>query len=287
MARPRPARDAVDQLAHEGDGLLRVVHIAGPVLDPQDVTSLRDVGEQRVVAQVFPVMGIEAAEGPLHLRPGADHGAVDVDRQPRQAARGERFDDDIVIQCHERRERALRELLQPVAHRPRGRDARQAAKARDQRIARKITEVLQAPRADVEEGEHEQGKPRTAIVTRDRRQRATQTGDHRELPEVATEELQPAVRRELLRHEFNAQIILDRSPQRPYLQAHQRGLPESMDGVGTSIHSMRGTAPLVHFEGGFYPSRNFGSGLAGYPGARKHAVHGLVLADAIVQAALH
>ena len=72
----------IDELAHEGDGLLRIVDVARPVLDAQDVASLGDVGEQRVVAEVFPMMGIEAPEDPADLRPGAHDGAVDVYRQP-------------------------------------------------------------------------------------------------------------------------------------------------------------------------------------------------------------
>ena len=37
---------AVDHLAQEGDNLLGVVHIAGPILHRQDVTSLGDACQQ-------------------------------------------------------------------------------------------------------------------------------------------------------------------------------------------------------------------------------------------------
>jgi hypothetical protein len=49
----QPGADAVDQLAPEGDRLLGVVDVPGPVLEAQDVPGLRHVGEQRVVAQML------------------------------------------------------------------------------------------------------------------------------------------------------------------------------------------------------------------------------------------
>jgi len=54
------------------------------ILEAQDVASLRQVGHERVVAQVLPVMRIEAAEGPLHGGSGGHDGAVQVHRQARQ-----------------------------------------------------------------------------------------------------------------------------------------------------------------------------------------------------------
>jgi hypothetical protein len=30
------------------------VHVAGPIFDPQDVARLHDVGQQRIVAGIFP-----------------------------------------------------------------------------------------------------------------------------------------------------------------------------------------------------------------------------------------
>src|SRR5262245_56905381 len=55
-------------------------------------------------------------------------------------------------------------------------------------------------------------------------------------------------RYDLLRDKFDAQIILDRTPQAPYFQAHQKGLRKSKSDVGTWLHSMCGMALLVHFE---------------------------------------
>src|SRR6266545_7003594 len=231
------------------------MHVPGPVLKARDVSCLRDVGEQRVVAGMFPVMGIEAAEGPLDLRARADDGAVDVDRQPREAARGQAFDDKIVIEFHERHERRLRELFEAIAQRASGGEARQASEPRDERIPDQILQMLQAARADVEQPEQQQREARTAVVTRELSQRATQTGDDLQFPEVATEEFKAAVRREALRDELDVQVTLDCPPQAPYFQAHQRGLLESTDDVGASLHSMRGIAPLMDFACGSPRSR--------------------------------
>src|SRR5262249_13590047 len=52
-----------------GHGLFGVVHVARPALHPQDVPSLGHVGQQRVVAGVLPMMGIEAAKGQPTVAP--------------------------------------------------------------------------------------------------------------------------------------------------------------------------------------------------------------------------
>jgi hypothetical protein len=59
-----PAAQVVDHLAQERDGLFGVVHVAGAVLQPEDVAGLGHVGNQGIVARVLPVMRGEAAEGP-------------------------------------------------------------------------------------------------------------------------------------------------------------------------------------------------------------------------------
>src|SRR4030095_14466714 len=63
----RPAkapRTPVDQLTEKRGRLLGVVHVARAVLDAQDVAGLRDVGEQRIVTAVLPMVGIEGAKRP-------------------------------------------------------------------------------------------------------------------------------------------------------------------------------------------------------------------------------
>src|SRR6266852_3554869 len=78
------ARGLPDQFAHEGRGALAVVDIAGAVFEHKNLPGLRQVSEQRVVAQLLGEMGIEAAHGPRDLAAGADHSAVDVNRQSSQ-----------------------------------------------------------------------------------------------------------------------------------------------------------------------------------------------------------
>lgn len=53
------------------------------ILQPQDVGGLRQMGQQRIVAEMFPMMRIEAAKRPRHGGAGTHHRAVDVDRQAR------------------------------------------------------------------------------------------------------------------------------------------------------------------------------------------------------------
>jgi hypothetical protein len=101
------------------------------------------------------------------------------------------------------------------------------AEAADQRIADQILQMLQATRADVEQPHHQY-----------------------EVRRCGTNSMGKS----------DGQITLDRSPQTPYLQAHQRGLLAAMDDVGTSLHSMRGQA-LWAFRRQFARFTNFGSGL--------------------------
>ena len=167
-----------------------------------------------------------------------------------------------MIELHEWRERRLRELLQPVAHGAGGGQPGQAAEPRDEGIADEILHVFKTAGADVEQPHDEQRNARAAIVTRDRGERRPQPRDDRQLPEVALDELEAPVRREPLRDKLDGQITLDRVPQAPYLQAHQRGLLALMDDMGMSLHSMRRNAPLMHFGVRFRPSRISDQGCA-------------------------
>src|SRR5206468_969341 len=78
--------------------------------------------------------------------------------------------------------------------------------------------------------------------------RAAQSGIQAEPADIAVEQLEPAVRRPLLRHELDRQISLDHLPQAAYAQTHQRGLRERKSDVGTSALLIRGEAPLMHFS---------------------------------------
>ena len=185
------------------------MHIAGPILHPQDVARLGHVGEQRIVAGILAVMGIEAAEGPAHRRPRADHGAIDIDREARQRQAREGLDDEVVVELDERGQRPLGELPQPVAHRARRGQARQPAEARDQRIAGDVAQVLQPARAHVQQCQHEQSEPAPTIISARRGTRGPQPLRQVELAQVAAEQFQPAIRGQLLVRELHMQRPLD------------------------------------------------------------------------------
>jgi CARDB len=128
------------------------------------VARLGDVGEQRIVAGILTVMGIEAAEGPAHRGPRADHGAIDVNGQPWQRQAREGLDDEVMVELDQRGQRALGKLAQPVAHRARRRQPRQPAEARDQRIAGDVPQMLQPARAHIQQRQYEQGEPASPII---------------------------------------------------------------------------------------------------------------------------
>jgi hypothetical protein len=112
------------------------------------------------------------------------------------------------------------------------------------------------PGADVEQPDHQQGEPGTAGVARNRGKGAAQPHGDVQLVEVASEELEAAVRRPALRNELDGEITLDHPPQTPYLQAHQRGLLESRWKMwGHRSIRCVDYAPLMPFPCGFSPSR--------------------------------
>ena len=57
----------IDQLAHEGLRSLGVVDVAGAVLKPQDLPGLGQMRQQRIVAGILGMMGIEAMHRPTSL----------------------------------------------------------------------------------------------------------------------------------------------------------------------------------------------------------------------------
>ena len=215
--------------------------VAGPVLQPQDVAGLGDVGEQRIVAGVLPMMGIEAAEGPADGGAGADHGAIDVDRQPRQRQARDGVDHEVVVELDQRRQRLLRELPEPVAHGARRRHARQPAEARDQRIAGEVPQVLQPARADVEQRQHQQGEPAAAVVARPSPHTRPAAGAA-DRAAAGSGAAVPARRtRSAPGARTRRQIPLDHPAQARYAQSHQRGLLcEGSDMGMSSLKSAQG-----------------------------------------------
>src|SRR5215467_6131298 len=250
LQRKAPAEgspQAVDNLAEKPRGLLGVVHIARPVLHAQDVARLGEVGQQRVVAGIFPMMRIEPAEGPAHGGPCADHRAIEVDRQPGQGQPLDGVDDEGMIKLDEWGQGRLRELAQPVADRARCGDPGQPAEARDERIAGDIAQVLQPAGAHVEQRQDEQGQAAAPVVPSRVRTGGAQPAWHLVLPQIAAEQLQPAVRGQFLLDKLDVQLPLDQSAQARYAQSHQRGLLCVGSDVGTSA-SLKSTQEAFLFH---------------------------------------
>src|SRR6266568_411299 len=227
-----PLADRHDHRAEERRRLLGVVDIPGPVLEPQDVAGLRHVSQERVVTGILAVVGIEAAKGPADRGAGADDGAVDVEREPGQAQPREGVEHDLLVEPDERPERLVSEPAQPIGDRARRREPGEPTEAANERIADEILQMLHAPGPDVEQGEQQQA----------------------EAARIAAEQLEAAVRRELLGNELDGQISLDHPPQAAYAQAHQRGLRELRDDMGMSALWIRWKAPLIHADLDLKPS---------------------------------
>ena len=79
-------------------------------------------------------MGIKAACGPGHFSAGADHGAVKVDRQSGKLQLLDLLIEQFAVEPHQRPQRSLGKLLEPVDHRAVAGQARQSAQPREQRI---------------------------------------------------------------------------------------------------------------------------------------------------------
>ena len=230
--------------------------IAGPVLEAEDVSRLGHVRDQRVVARVLPMMGVEAAESPADGGPRADDRSIHVDRQARQLEPGQRLGHEIPIQGDERRQRLLGELPQPIGDRPAGGQSGQATEARHQRIPAEVPQVLEAPGPDVEQRQQHHRDPRTAVVAAQSREGLTQPRPQIDLAQIAPEQLQAAVRRERLGDELDREITLDHPPQGRYRQAHQRGLQCAGERIGVFSLETALEASLIHVPRSF-PSRLF------------------------------
>ena len=146
--RAQAGANLADQFAHEALRALGVVDVARTVLESEDLPGLRQVGEQRVVTGVLGMMGVKAAHRPGDFVTGADYGAVEVDRQSPEPQLLDLFIEQLAVDPHQRRQRALSKLLEPVDYRTVAGNAGQTAEAREQGIIGKVAQVLKPPRAD-------------------------------------------------------------------------------------------------------------------------------------------
>jgi hypothetical protein len=188
------------------------------------MTSLGEMGQERVVAWVLPMMGIEASEGPADRRAGTNDRAIDVDGQARQPELRDRVGHQLVVQPAQRGQRRPGERPEPVADGARRRDARQTAEAMHQWIPGQVLQVLGPATADVEQRQDQQTEPGVPVVAAQPPQGPAQPPGQIDPLQIAAQQFQPTVRRELLRDELDRQIALDHPAQARYAQPHQRGL---------------------------------------------------------------
>ena len=220
--------------------------IAGAILEPEDVPGLGHVGDQRGVARILPMMGVEAAERPPHGRPRADDRAIHVNRQAWELESGQRLRHEVPVERDERGQRLLRELPHPVGHGATRGQPRQAAEARDQRIATEIAPVLQPSGADVEPRQQHQDDPVTAVVAPQPRARLAPPRAQVDPAQIAAEPLQAAVRGERLGHELDREIALDHPSHAREAQTHQRGLRCARECMAVLSRLIALEASLIH-----------------------------------------
>jgi len=154
---------------------------------------LRDVGHEGVVAEILPVMGIEAPKGPGDRGARADDGAIDVEREPRQRQARQGVEHDLLIEPDEGPERRVREPAEPVGDRARRRDAGQPAEPADQRVADEIFHMLHPSGPDVEQREQEQTQAPSTVVSAKVGARAAQSWMQVEAAHITAEQLEPPV----------------------------------------------------------------------------------------------
>src|SRR5713226_4884540 len=161
------------------------------------------------------MMRVETVHRPSHLVAGADYRAININRQPPQTQLLDLVVEQLTIDPHQCRKRALGEFLQPFLYRPIRRNARQTTQPGEQRIVRYIAQLLKPPRADHQKPDYQHYQVHAAVVaaqivlTEPLANATIQT----DALEVAPHQLQSAHRSQLLGPELNPQIPLDRPPQ--------------------------------------------------------------------------
>ena len=76
-----------------------VVHVAGAVVSVEDLTGLGDGGEQGVVAALSFLLLVVSDGGAFGMALGAEHRAVEVERDSREAMVGEALEHEAAVEC--------------------------------------------------------------------------------------------------------------------------------------------------------------------------------------------
>src|SRR6266446_10968228 len=133
-------------------------------------------------------------------------------------------DDEVVVELDQGTQGGLGKLPEPVADGAGRRDAGQTAEPGDQRVPGDIAQMVEAAGADVEQRQDEPREPAAPVVPAGGGARHAQAARQVMLPQVAAQQLQAAVRGQLLGPELDVQRPLDHPAQARYAQTHQRGL---------------------------------------------------------------
>src|SRR5712692_134073 len=169
------------------------------------------------------MMRVEAVHRPSNLVASADYCAIDINRQPPQTQLPDLIVEQLTIDPYQCCKRGLGEFLQPLHYRPIRRNARQTTQPSEQRIVRYIPQLLKPPRANHQKPDHQHRQVHAAVVTAEvvLTESLPNAMIQTNALEVAAQQLQPAIRSQLLAPEFNPQIPLDHPPQPRYPQPHQ------------------------------------------------------------------
>src|SRR3984893_11988514 len=186
------------------------------------------------------MMRVEAPHRPGDFVTGADHGAVEVDRQSAKLQLLDLFIEQLAVDPRQRAQRALSKLLEPVDYRTVAGHAGETAEAREQGILGQVTQVLEPPRADHQQPDHQQDQVSAAVIAACMlTQRSSNPRLQLDEVKVAAQQFQSAVGSELLVTELDWKLLLDRLPQPPFLQPHLWGLRVVPSGVAAALQTTR------------------------------------------------
>jgi hypothetical protein len=183
-----------------------IVDVTRAVFHPQELSGLRQVSEQRIVARILRVMGVIPSSRPGDLQSRAQDRAVEVDRCATQSERGNLIEHQTEVEPGERAYRASREALEPVHHASSRGDASELAEAREERIASDVLKVLEPTTADEKQSDHQHHQPLRSVVATLRTpfEGCADAPSELDAAQESRDDFETRVRRELLRAEFDA-----------------------------------------------------------------------------------
>src|SRR5258708_22428562 len=234
---PETATDLSHQLTHHFLGTAAVMDVAGSILYAQDLSRLRQVSEQRVVARVLRMMRVEATHRPAHLRPRTEPCAIEINRQTAQPQPFDLVEHQFSHHGAEGAHPGHREALEPVHHRAFCRQAPQPAASCEQRVAREIAKVFGATSSHQYQPNHNQHQPKRSIVAAyfEGRQDSTHAATQIDAPTIPPHQLQSCVRGQSLGAEDYRKIAFDDVAKRRYRKPHSGGLPFGRDLCGHTV----------------------------------------------------